>query len=681
MAVTDKTQIQLDLLSLKKVLSEANKSPKSGQKDNRMMYTFSQGISSMNTHLEDNNALLTKMNKSISDLSHGMMMSQKGQAKDLTRKKDPFTKLVKELNDLEKLQMEEMKYQKAKDKKSKMGLLGMFGLLLGAGGLLGFLMTGKTEFLHSLIKSFTKYSPLKFFIGILDKGLKAIGEPLVKGIGKIFKPIAKIFEGVGGIFGKLGGIFGKGAIKEGSKLGGKTAGKSFLKKIPFIGSVMGLIFGIQRFKKGDWLGGALEIASGITSIIPGAGIPLGIAIDAFLLFRDFAGKDKVDKGVGKVVTKTFTKGLDAARKMPVIGVIIQSVEAMAKFATDPIGAVKDIIGVADTIFPGLGDNLLKGIEWVAGLKDWAPVKAANAAFNKGKEIFNKGKEVINDVKNSGSVGAAAGVLGKAALGGAVALGKAEIAGLKATGSLAMKGATAIASGAKKAAPKVAAKAIDVSKGAISLAENVGKGAIETGKKVAGSIGQFLNIGPGVDISGVKPDFWNNFTAMIADYGQQTGRTIPLNSAFRSYEQQQYFWDKYGHDSKRAARPGNSLHEYGLALDVGDKAGTDTDQMAKMGLLDKYGFMRPLPNEKWHLTPKGVPNKYALPKNEQRGVGESDPNMPSVNMPPRIGGSGSKGMDLSESTIALLAKEIGKQFAASRPIPKTPSFNVSTAGRG
>ena len=71
---------------------------------------------------------------------------------------------------------------------------------------------------------------------------------------------------------------------------GKTLTKSFskegLKKIPGIGQVLSLVFGIQRFSKGDIVGGLLEFASGAAAFIPGIGTAVSLAIDLYNLKRD-----------------------------------------------------------------------------------------------------------------------------------------------------------------------------------------------------------------------------------------------------------------------------------------------------------------------------------------------------------------------------------------------------------
>ena len=89
---------------------------------------------------------------------------------------------------------------------------------------------------------------------------------------------------------------GKGAIK---KVGGKIAtkaggalGKGLLKKIPGLSIIVGGLFSIDRFAKGDWLGGLGEIASGIASTFPGPGTAISAGIDALLLTKDILTPEK-----------------------------------------------------------------------------------------------------------------------------------------------------------------------------------------------------------------------------------------------------------------------------------------------------------------------------------------------------------------------------------------------------
>ena len=79
------------------------------------------------------------------------------------------------------------------------------------------------------------------------------------------------------------------ALKIAEKQGAKSVGKFLTKKIPFIGLIAGIVFGIQRALEGDFIGAGLEVASGVASIFLGLGTLASIAIDAGIAARDFTG--------------------------------------------------------------------------------------------------------------------------------------------------------------------------------------------------------------------------------------------------------------------------------------------------------------------------------------------------------------------------------------------------------
>jgi hypothetical protein len=80
---------------------------------------------------------------------------------------------------------------------------------------------------------------------------------------------------------------GEGAIKKAIvKILGTGTGKSIVKKIPFIGALAGLGFGISRAMEGDFKGAAAEVGSGALSIAAGPGTAASVAVDAGLAARD-----------------------------------------------------------------------------------------------------------------------------------------------------------------------------------------------------------------------------------------------------------------------------------------------------------------------------------------------------------------------------------------------------------
>ena len=98
--------------------------------------------------------------------------------------------------------------------------------------------------------------------------------------------------------------------------------------------------------------------------------------------------------------------------------------------------------------------------------------------------------------------------------------------------------------------------------------------------------------------------------MAKEYNALTGKTIPVNEAFRSYDDQAALYAK---NPGKAAKPGNSTHEFGLALDIASKT---ADELDKLGLMRKYGFTRPIGGEKWHIEPIGVSVNPNLAKKDQ-----------------------------------------------------------------
>jgi len=107
---------------------------------------------------------------------------------------------------------------------------------------------------------------------------------------------------------------------------------------------------------------------------------------------------------------------------------------------------------------------------------------------------------------------------------------------------------------------------------------------------------------GVDqehFDGLNPAVQHNLKAMGAEYYDMFGKQMQINSAYRSFEEQQAMKDKYG---AKAAAAGSSMHNYGLAVDMNT---VDTEKAISVGLFKKYGFTRPVPGETWHVEPAGI----------------------------------------------------------------------------
>lgn len=130
--------------------------------------------------------------------------------------------------------------------------------------------------------------------GLMDV-LGALGADL--GFGGIAKWLGgTLLTGAAGGLG-IAGLFTDGPFKEIIKIAARIFG-TLGKKIPGLGLLLGLGYGVSRMKTGDVVGGILEIASGLSSTIPGAGTALSFGIDALLAWRDLksGGSGAIGKG-------------------------------------------------------------------------------------------------------------------------------------------------------------------------------------------------------------------------------------------------------------------------------------------------------------------------------------------------------------------------------------------------
>lgn len=135
--------------------------------------------------------------------------------------------------------------------------------------------------------------------------------------------------------------------------------------------------------------------------------------------------------------------------------------------------------------------------------------------------------------------------------------------------------------------------------------NMADGALKDGS----SANQYLQANGGVDFSGINPELMKKFQGMVQEYGEKTGNKTIVTSGYRDAAKQQAL---YQQDPTKAARPGRSLHQFGLALDVDSKT---LDEMDKLGLMRKYGFTRPVGGEPWHTEPAGIQTNIDKAKND------------------------------------------------------------------
>jgi hypothetical protein len=129
----------------------------------------------------------------------------------------------------------------------------------------------------------------------------------------------------------------------------------------------------------------------------------------------------------------------------------------------------------------------------------------------------------------------------------------------------------------------------------------------------------------IDLTGMDPAVKKRLAAVSYEYFNSTGKKIQINSAFRDPKEQAELFAKYG--SPRAARPGKSKHEVGLAVDMNS---ADANKATSMGLFDKYGFQRPIASEPWHVEAKEARNSVAdNPTNPGQAVLVSNGGKPTI----------------------------------------------------
>ena len=309
-----------------------------------------------------------------------------------------------------------------------LGLLkGALSALAGIGGLLLLLDGMRTsEWYKGLEKIAGK--------GLLQMSgfTKAIDKFIGKFISKLIKIptrlISNFSKSILGFFGKeVGGLALKTGLGASKGFIPKLIGGAlkFIKKVPFVGSLISIGFAWDRFNKGDYVGGGLEVLSGVANVFGLA--PLGWAIDGINALLDYkaGGIGEGKKGKGAIISEWVSKfgswiG-DKIVDLPIIGPAIKAVQALIggdwkealvqfnhinpvvglieSFLNTDTGksvtsAAMDISSKAANMFSGMKDSILsKVLEYIPETIWGYPLRAKVA------ELFGVGpKANIPDVK-------------------------------------------------------------------------------------------------------------------------------------------------------------------------------------------------------------------------------------------------------------------------------------------
>ncbi len=231
-------------------------------------------------------------------------------------------------------------------------------------------------------------------------------------VGKIatfLDPAVSFFAGIAGIASLFAGLATEGKFKGSLKVIGRLLGgnklleklswkfigkffsKEVLKKIPIIGLLMGIGYGIGRLTAGDWVGGLLEVASGIASVFPIIGTAISVATDIFLAGRDLKTGGSKEIGKKNVKLKNFmSKFWDMFKKVPMIAGLIEVGEALGDMWHG------DFIKGLKRIGYGLGDIAFGNILSLFGLDtEKAVEKISTSNFSIG-DFTSKIKDWILD---------------------------------------------------------------------------------------------------------------------------------------------------------------------------------------------------------------------------------------------------------------------------------------------
>ena len=125
-----------------------------------------------------------------------------------------------------------------------------------------------------------------------------------------------------------------------------------------------------------------------------------------------------------------------------------------------------------------------------------------------------------------------------------------------------------------------------------------------------SLPKSIGIAGSINYTGIDEDLLHNFIGMANDYYKTTGRTVQINSGWRSLGYQKHLYETL--KPGRAAFPGRSMHNWGWAIDMPSReANKMLDQVSIEGggpILRKWGFWQPIrSSEAWHL--EAVPGQF------------------------------------------------------------------------
>lgn len=178
------------------------------------------------------------------------------------------------------------------------------------------------------------------------------------------------FKGLMKELGKLGtNIFATKVVAQATKLFPALVKfiKPIARRLPVIGTIIDFGSAISRILQGDFIGGAIDLASGIANLVPGIGTAISIGLGFINAARDLSGQTE-DAKAGKAnkegnvfalitqsVVKWGAKLLPKLKFLPIIGSLFSFASAVNHFKTGKViqGMLDTVAGIAG-FFPGAG---------------------------------------------------------------------------------------------------------------------------------------------------------------------------------------------------------------------------------------------------------------------------------------------------------------------------------------
>lgn len=476
-----------------------------------------------------------------------------------------------------------------------------------------------------------------------------IGKGIEKAKGGLGGPAKAPGGKPGKVPGKLGGVLG--TIGKYVGAAASTAGKIGMRVLPLAGAAYGAGSAVVRGMEGDSVGAAIDGAAGVASMVPGVGTVIAAGLVGTNMVRDHF-REKSDEMINSSVDQRTSVGkiYESEAGKPTLDSVRSSLDTVSKeFGLDRTelyavarqessfnpnanqGNDKDAKGLFQFVkstwnglikkFPELQEKY--GIRSVSGGIDdrYDPMKSSIMyAYLR--------KDDVKSIGNLTTGNSATDAYLAHFLGGPAA--KKVLAALKESPNTSIKAYVSDnafsnnqASFTVNGRPRTVKEFVEyvdslmknrmkkeekeVAKFAPQITSLVKEAESSPAPTAMKSSSDALTLGPNANIDGLDENFKEALSGAAAEFKEATGKNVTVNSGHRSIEEQKKLYENLG--PSKAAKPGSSLHNYGLAVDIQP---ADANKMDSMDLLEKYGLERPLLHgrgrikpEPWHLQPVGA----------------------------------------------------------------------------